>query len=352
MPGGHGAGGRPAIVVTSINAPGEAMQALAAGASAHGQDLIVVGDTKSPRVYDLPACRFLSLDEQIDTGFATARMCPTRHYARKNIGYLLAIRQRAPFIIETDDDNWPRAEFFGPRRETLDCATLSVSGWVNVYRYFTDAVIWPRGLPLDAIHAELPAVVTAPAVACPIQQGLADGNPDVDAIFRLVLPLPMTFGRKPPIALRRGAWCPFNSQNTTWWPAAYPLLYLPAHCSFRMTDIWRSFVAQRICWENDWSISFHAATVVQDRNEHDLMRDFSDEIPGYLNNRAITDGLASLDLRAGRAHLPENLRRCYGLLVRMNVVGEGELPLLDAWLSDLADLEKAIPADRVRADSV
>jgi hypothetical protein len=36
----------------------------------------------------------------------------------------------------------------------------------------------------------------------------------------------------------------------------------------------------------------------------------------------------------------------------MNVVGEGELPLLDAWLSDLADLEKAIPADRVRADSV
>jgi hypothetical protein len=194
--------------------------------------------------------------------------------------------------------------------------------------------------------------VTAPAVACPIQQGLADGNPDVDAIFRLVLPLPMTFGRKPPIALRRGAWCPFNSQNTTWWPAAYPLLYLPAHCSFRMTDIWRSFVAQRICWENDWSISFHAATVVQDRNEHDLMRDFSDEIPGYLNNRAITDGLASLDLRAGRAHLPENLRRCYGLLVRMNVVGEGELPLLDAWLSDLADLEKAIPADRVRADSV
>ena len=93
----------------------------------------------------------------------------------------------------------------------------------------------------------------AQTVACPIQQGLADGNPDVDAIFRLVLPLPMNFGRKPPIALCRGAWCPFNSQNTSWWPAAYPLLYLPAYCSFRMTDIWRSFVAQRICWENGWS---------------------------------------------------------------------------------------------------
>jgi hypothetical protein len=28
-----------------------------------------------------------------------------------------------------------------------------------------------------------------------------------------------------------------------------PLLYLPSHCCFRMTDIWRSFIAQRCLWE-------------------------------------------------------------------------------------------------------
>ena len=135
----------------------------------------------------------------------------------------------------------------------------------------------------------------------PIQQGLANQNPDVDAIYRLVLPLPLDFVEAAPVALGKGAWCPFNSQNTTWWSEAFPLLYLPFHCSFRMTDIWRSFVAQRIAWENGWSILFHNATVFQERNEHSLIRDFEEEIPGYLNNRAM----------AGRAGRPAaGSRRC------------------------------------------
>ena len=55
----------------------------------------------------------------------------------------------------------------------------------------------------------------------------------------------------------------------------YPLLYLPAYCSFRMTDIWRSFVAQRIAWENGWRLLFHGPTMEQERNVHDLMKDFA-----------------------------------------------------------------------------
>ncbi|MBV5271274.1 MAG: DUF288 domain-containing protein, partial [Afipia sp.] len=80
-------------------------------------------------------------------------------------------------------------------------------------------------------------------------------NPDVDAIYRLTLPLPQSFREEQPVALGRNVWCPFNSQNTTWWKEAAPLLYLPSFCSFRMTDIWRSFVAQRIAWENGWHIT-------------------------------------------------------------------------------------------------
>jgi hypothetical protein len=132
------------------------------------------------------------------------------------------------------------------------------------------------------------------------------------------------------------SWCPFNSQNTSWWPQAYPLLYLPAHCSFRMTDIWRSFVAQRIAWANDWGILFHEPTVWQDRNEHNLMRDFADEVPGYLHNREMGAALAALELKPGVEHLGDNLRSCYETLVRRGWVGEAELPLLEAWLADLS----------------
>jgi hypothetical protein len=39
--------------------------------------------------------------------------------------------------------------------------------------------------------------------------------------------------------------------------------------------------APHALWENGWHILFHGATVRQERNDHDLMRDFADEIPGY-----------------------------------------------------------------------
>jgi len=215
--------------------------------------------------------------------------------------------------------------------------TVRQSGWINVYRYFADGAIWPRGLPLDQIHGPLPAFETLAVqpADCPIQQGLANGNPDVDAIFRLVSPRDVTFRPDRRLALGPGAWCPFNSQNTVWFPDAFPLLYLPAHCSFRMTDIWRSFVAQRIGWENGWSLLFHQATVWQDRNPHNLMRDFEDEIPGYVNNTRIVTTLADLPLVAGTAAMADNLIRCYEALIALGVVGESELPLLRGWLADL-----------------
>ena len=65
-------------------------------------------------------------------------------------------------------------------------------------------------------------------VVSPIWQGLADRNPDIDAIYRLTQPLPVHFDKtKLRIALAEGSICPFNSQNTTWFREAFPLMYLP-----------------------------------------------------------------------------------------------------------------------------
>lgn len=325
------------VVVTSISAPNQSLRDLASGCRRHGGRFYVIGDEASPRDFSLDGCRFSSIEAQRATGFEFARQCPLRHYARKNIGYLLAIRDGARVIVETDDDNIPRETFWNTRRRIHHAPLLEGSGWTNVYRFFAETRIWPRGLPLDTIRTRLPELGSLPVreVDCPIQQGLADDNPDVDAVYRLLMPLPQSFqtGRK--VALSRGAWCPFNSQNTTWFPDAYPLLYLPAHCSFRMTDIWRGFVAQRIAWANGWSLLFDQPTVRQERNEHDLMRDFSDEVPGYLNNRKIGRELDGLELAPGVEMIPDNLGVCYQKLVSMGLVGAPELALLDAWLRDL-----------------
>ena len=333
---------RYAVVVTTINAPTRAVVDLAAGAPRLGAEFILIGDSKSPADFHQPGATYLDLDAQRAAGFRYGAEAPARHYARKTVGYLAAIRNGATVIIETDDDNIPRDGFWAPRSPTVRARLAQAPEWTNVYAWYADGPLWPRGLPLDRVRTAPPPLESLPVeeVYCPIQQGLADENPDVDAIYRLTLPLPVNFTAGEPAALR-GAWCPFNSQNTTFFAPAFPLLYLPYHCSFRMTDIWRSFVAQRIAYLNGWGVLFHGATVFQERNEHDLLRDFEEEVPGYLHNGAIRRALDELTLAPGEQAIPEALRACYRRLVALGFVGEAELPLLDAWLEDLAGLSPA-----------
>jgi len=328
---------KTALIITSIAEPNNFLQALARGCREHAFEFIVIGDESSPPDFQLDGCRFYGLAEQRSLEFQFVHKCPTRHYARKNIGYLIALRDGASVIVETDDDNSPKQGFWNERIRRQCVSAALAAGWVNVYRYFTDAHIWPRGLPLDQIHSVIPGFETLPKldIDCPIQQGLVSDNPDVDALYRLVLPLPQEFRSDRRLALANGSWCPFNSQNTTWWREVAALLYLPAYCSFRMTDIWRSFVAQRISWVNDWAILFHEPTLRHDRNTHNLLLDFEGEVPGYLHNRSIGEALDHLNIIPGVDHLGDNLKLCYEELVRLKLVGEQELGLLDAWLNDI-----------------
>jgi len=328
------------VVITSIAAPNRTLKELAQGCAANDYHFIVIGDEASPPQFHIEGCDFYSLQAQRRTDFKLARICPTRHYARKNIGYLLAIQNGASLIIETDDDNIPYQQFWASRRQIQNAPVVEGAGWVNVYRYFSEQNIWPRGFPLEQTRREPPAYqsLALKDINCPIQQGLADNNPDVDAIYRLTLPLPQAFRKERRVALAEGAWCPFNSQNTAWWQQAFQLLYLPAYCSFRMTDIWRSFIAQRIAWLNDWAVLFHEPTVSQQRNVHNLLGDFEDEIAGYLHNSRICEALASLPLKPGMGNIAENLRLCHEKLVSMSLLDSKELQLLDAWLDDISQL--------------
>jgi hypothetical protein len=326
-----------AVVVTTINHPTKAVVEIQARSKELDASFYVIGDSKSPSDFSLPGSCYMDLAAQRASGLTFADLCPIKHYARKNIGYLAAMRDGATVIIETDDDNTPRDCFWVERMRIQRAPLVQSPGWCNVYAYYADHTIWPRGLPLDRIANQPPPfeALEHQVSDCPVQQGLADGNPDVDAIYRLVLHLPVNFLQDRTVVLDKGSWCPFNSQNTTFWRDAFPLLYLPYHCSFRMTDIWRSFIAQRIMCENDWRLQFHSSTVYQERNEHDLMHDFADEVPGYLNNDRIRRTLEDLPMNCGVAAISDNLMKAYAALIKIGVIGEAETPLLEAWLADI-----------------
>ena len=326
---------KPTLIITSIaGSDHPVLQQYAKESADNEVSFIVVGDMKSPSAFHLPNCQFLSVEKQKKLGFSITENLPFNHYARKNVGYLVAMLKGAEIIVETDDDNLPFAEFWSPRTRQIHAHSIVDQGWVNVYKYFTDKHIWPRGFALEHILDPIPPLQGQHLVDCPIQQGLAGKNPDVDAIYRFTQPLPIDFYHNNEIALGRGSICPFNSQNTTWFKDAFLLMYLPSHCSFRMTDIWRSFIAQRIAWTNNWNILFHQSTVWQERNYHNLNQDFEDEIPGYLNNLRICRELQELRLDKGKEYLPHNLITCYQKLIDLGLIAPEEMTLVEAWIEN------------------
>lgn len=303
-------------------------------AALHKIPFIIIGDVKSPAEFNLTGADYYSVERQKTMNLKLSALLPFNHYSRKNLGYLIAISNGAGKIIETDDDNIPMPGFWTNRKQNTDAHLLVNQNWVNIYRYFTTINIWPRGFSLENIHDDLPDLKKQRYIDCPVQQGLADENPDVDAIYRLTHPLPVTFEQSDSIALGKNSVCPFNSQNTTWFRDAFKLMYLPSGCSFRMTDIWRSFVAQRILWTCGWSTLFHSSTVRQIRNDHNLMKDFSDEIPGYNNNVKIYSLLKKLKLKEGAENIGENMIACYSSLIDAGFFDRNELILLNVWLAD------------------
>jgi hypothetical protein len=327
-----------ALVVTSIAKIEEhqTLQSLARAAQRMGVPFILIGDTKTPPVPPgFLGVDFYSESDPRLSAFTFSSICPKSTYSRKNLGYLIASDLGARWIWETDDDNEPLESFWTNPEENVRGRQVSGQGWVNAYRAFTDEFIYPRGFSLS--HARHPLTI-GPEFSnlSPIQQSLVNGDPDVDAIYRLLFRLPFEFHPASPLLLSAGQWCPFNSQNTVIFRRAFPLLYLPTYCSFRMTDIWRSFVAQRILQANNYSLSFHAPTAIQHRNDHDLMVDFRDEVSGYLENGRIVESLSSLEVPAGDEKMPEAMKICYEEMVRREWLPRKEMVLLQSWLSDLS----------------
>lgn len=316
------------IVITTINSETDGIRAFAEIPDHH---VIVVGDRLTPRYASTDRLTFLSFPDQPQMAFSLGGILPSDHYSRKNLGYLHAINSGATSIYESDDDNLPNGDWsFLDRLQSS--RYVGTDKYVNAYRYFSDQMIWPRGYPLDEVKNGCEVeVADAEPVEVGVWQGLADNSPDVDAIFRLLLAENVLFERKPPFLLPVGSYCPFNSQNTRWLPAAFAYMYLPATVSFRWTDILRGYIAQRCLWEHGLHLGFSGPSVCQRRNRHDLMKDFRDEIPCYLN---VKETVATLDELVLGVDPFVNLEKAYEALVRRGLVDASEMDYVKAWIHD------------------
>lgn len=317
-------------VITTVNKPTKAVEKLY---EHFGHNLIIVGDKKTPQGWNHHGVVPIRNSNKI--------YAPDNHYSRKNLGYLVAMQNGATSILSTDDDNIPNYNW-KMRGGSGKCDMINAGGWFNVYRYFDAPTMWPRGFPLNrAIGENYASIDFSVEYKSSIQQGMADGEADVDAIYRFLFKGKASFVNYKSVLLHPNTWCPFNSQTTWFFPRAYALMYLPIYANFRCTDIWSSFVGQRCLWELGEGVTFHSPSeVFQDRNEHDLMEDFKDEIQGYLKNDKIVEILGSAKLKQGDEFVCENMFTCYHALVSEGILPPEELISLNQWLEDYEDIAK------------
>jgi len=333
------------LVLTTINKVTKNIINIENGCKKKNWELRIVGDKKTPKNFKLNYGIFYSLSSQNKLGLNYTKRSLVNSYARKNIAYLMSIKNGADIIIETDDDNYPLKNFFDDRFLIQKFYQVKNRGWINIYDIFKrdKSLIWPRGLPLTEIIKKKKFRFKFKKNKCYIQQGLCNLNPDVDAIFRLInSKINVKFKNNLKIGISYNSITAFNSQNTTWFKEAFPLLYLPSTCTMRATDIWRSVIAQVILYNDRKDILFHSPNVFQKRNPHILMKDFKDEIPVYLDIESIYYSLKKIKLKKGHQNYLSNLVKCYKHLCEEGFFEKKEMTLVNLWKKDIQKLMNII----------
>lgn len=324
---------KKSIIITTINPKNAVLDKFS---KLKNYNLIIVGDKKSPSSYNLNA-EYLDINKQLKLFPEMAKNIPYNHYSRKNIGYLYAIMSGSDTIAESDDDNMPKKNW-GIVSDLNKLKTIVSPKFPNVYKEFTDEHVWPRGFPLDLISYNKNNKFKYLDSNILIWQGMADGNPDVDAIYRITMNknIDIKFSDSQSIALAKGVLSPFNSQNTIWLREAFCYMYLPHTVTFRYTDILRSFVAQYGVWAKKGQLAFTAATVLQKRNKHDLLKDFIDEYPMYINFNKVIKALDECVLTGEDS----DLLVMYKALFKSGIVKKEELLTVSIWLKSISSYRK------------
>lgn len=263
-----------AVVITTINGPDHG--SIPAWTKLYGSALFIVGDDKTPKGADWGAATYLS-PEDCDQMFPHL-VIGRNNYARKNFGYLAALKAGYEEIFDTDDDNYPLEMPALVECQEVGGETPWVDPWSRLLVSPTKHMA--RGLPLHGYTR--PCLTHQQPMPQTVHHFACEGDPDQSAVSRL-----LNAGQPEPrwtsgtaYALHENVWSPWNSQSTLW-TGDFDLMYIPWTCPFRVTDILRAWIALPCLWGRRRTVAFREPAVRQERNEHDLVRDLESELELY-----------------------------------------------------------------------
>ena len=367
-------------VVTTIHVPNESIFSVS---KLNNWCLVIVGDNITPEDKHKELAKrenvfFLSASYQKQTLESNSfiRLMPFNSFARKNIGYLFALYYGAKVIYDFDDDNVlaPLEDATTVQlpfiyKENIGFENTALVKYVqnlghddveskafNPYAYMnpSHAHSWPRGFPVDQLQKNFDLWDSTNTTVGDIKyssigviQSLCDGDPDNDAVFRMTRreSTKFTFDRSKtalPLLIPASMYTPYNAQATTHLYNAFWGLYLPISVPGRVTDIWRSYITQRIMKEVGLHVMYTPPIVNHERSSHDYLADFEAESDLYSKTTSL---LSFLDNWVPTANsFAETIFELWVALYEHDYIGLSDVEAMEEWLSFLLAIEYEFPS--------
>lgn len=263
------------IVSTSINYPTEAINKFD---NLKDWTLVVVGDKKTPKNYKLKNGIYVSPREQEKINKKLSQILGWNCIERRNFGLIIAKSYGAKVIALVDDDNipyknWGKNISVG---KTIRAKFYKISQPVFDPIFYTNYKhLWHRGFPLDRLDYRENVNFVYRNIKVDVQADFWNGDPDVDAINRIIKKPKCTFANKY-FPFFSNKLSPFNSQNT-FLDANLLKYYFLFPDQGRMHDIWASYYLQ---YKKKINVIYSKPSVFQKRNIHNLGIDLGDELIG------------------------------------------------------------------------
>ena len=141
--------------------------------------------------------------------------------------------------------------------------------------------------------------------------------------------------------LAGSAVAPFNAQATWWHTPVFAGLMLPTTVHGRVSDIWRSYVAQHAMRCEGIRLAFAAPAVEQIRNVHDYLADYMAERPLYEQAGALIRAVADVPCAAT---VDATVAAAYVALYEQGFVEREDVELVHEFLRDLGRAAAAMVA--------
>lgn len=278
---------KKAIITTTINPPTRALKAFAEICVRDGWTMFIVGDQKTPHdayaefveQYENAIVYIRPEDQEATPALKElSDLIGWNCIQRRNFGLIAAYKWGADIIATIDDDNIPTEDWGKVCRVGEEFGVSTFKSDLPVFDPIAPAfpTLWHRGFPVQLIHErkiDKPQLLRRKVL---VQADLWDGDPDIDAICR-ISQRPTAIFNPAIIHYAGDKPMPFNSQNTFLSREVIPEYFLFPHVG-RMDDIWAAYYVQAIFGD---CVAFYKATVFQDRNDHNLVRDLENEMLGY-----------------------------------------------------------------------